>query len=150
MNKIKKNLLRMLVVLLGFAIIHVVQGATAHATDQLGPITEAVDNEVSVQHEVQPVALFGRLVGAEYPYGCSASYNYGGIVGNSECDGGLGKHRVRLSCRDLTNNVVYYVYGVWKPAGYAYYNISWAYCTSLGKPSYAYDAIGAVVQTRSW
>jgi hypothetical protein len=85
-------------------------------------------------------------VAQAWPYGCTATYNYGGTVGESHCAGGTGLHRSRLSCRDLTNGVVYYVYGPWTVTGTAKH--SWAYCTSLGKPSYAYDAVGVSYQLK--
>lgn len=103
------------------------------------------------------LALGGALViesqvAEAWPYGCSADYNYGGNVGVSECDGGTGSHRSRLTCRNLVTGVVSYSYGPWRPPGYAYYNQSWAYCSNLpgGYPAYAYDAIGVIYQTRSW
>lgn len=162
MNRLKRDLIRVLVILLGFAIINLVQGVAANA--EAPSETVAVDYALPVQHEaVQPGRLVesfvqpdarevpsGGLLRPEWPYGCVVDFTYGGTSGYSQCSGGTGSHRVRLSCRDRTNGVVYYVYGGWRPTGWQSYKYSWAYCTSLGKPSYVYDAIDADLQLRSW
>lgn len=80
------------------------------------------------------------------PYGCGATFNYGGTVGESHCSGGYGTHRSRLSCRKLSTGVVYYTYGFWSVPGVN----SWSRCTDLGGPSYNWDAIGVIYQLRSY